>query len=129
MRRVDHHHRVELEADRPRLDVADARQEQSGQQVLVREPFLELVDRDLEGAVARRLLDQPHDGLDFGAKLDHLGLDWASSALERGDRPQAGPRGELGTQTECRSHLQKSTSPESLIHRGFSFFSASCCGE
>ncbi len=41
VRRIDHHHRVELEPDRPRLDVADARQEQSRQAGLLYEsPFL-----------------------------------------------------------------------------------------
>ncbi len=121
VRRIDDHHGVELEADRPRLDVADARQEQAGEQVLVREALLELRDHHFESAVARSLLDQPHDGLDLGAKLDHLGLELGFFGPQRGDRPQVGPWSELGTQPECGSHLQKSASPESLIHRGFSF--------
>ncbi len=69
VRRVDHHHRVELEPDRPRLDVANARQEQAGQQLSVREPLLELGDRDLERPVARGLLEPAHDRLDLRAKL------------------------------------------------------------
>ena len=73
--RVDDQHRVELEADRVRLDVADAGQEEARQQVAVREPPLQVSDGHLEGPLAGRLLDPAHDRLDLGAEPDRVGPD------------------------------------------------------
>ena len=113
---------MKLEADRPRLDVANACQEQSGEQVLVREPFLELGDRDLEGPLARGFLEQPHHRLNFGPKRDHFGLDLGLLGTQGCDGSQAGPRAELAAQAQRGGKLKKSPPAKSLIHGWSSLF-------
>ncbi len=66
MCRVDHEHRVELEADMgPRLDVAHAGQQECGQHFLIGQPVLDPPGDLLEELLARGVLQQPDDGLDL----------------------------------------------------------------
>ena len=117
MGRVDHHHRVELEPDRPRLDVADACQEEPRQQRAVRQPVLELGHGLIENLRARGLLDPPHDRLDLGPVADHLRPHLRLIGRGGGDRAEGIPGPQTCTQTERRGRLQELTARKSFAHQ------------
>src|SRR5262249_45861765 len=67
---VDHQHRVELEADGPRLDAPDPRQEHGREQVLVAGALVDLGGHLRHEVLARRVLDQLDQGLDLPVQTD-----------------------------------------------------------
>ena len=77
---------MELEPDRPRLDLANPGQEEPRQQRPVRQAVLQLRHRFLEDLVARGLLDPAHHRLDLGTEPDHLWTDLGLVCRGRGDR-------------------------------------------
>jgi len=89
--RVNDQDGVELEADRVGLDVADAGQEEAGEQVTVGEPAFEVVDRDAEDGFVRGFLDPADDRLDLGTEPDGVGPDRQVGPGGGGDRPQQAP--------------------------------------
>ena len=88
---------MELEADRPRLDVADTGEEQPGKQILVRESFFEFRYHHFEALVAWGVFNQSHNGLDLRAELDHIGMNPCLFGPKRGNCPQVGPWCQFGT--------------------------------
>ena len=65
MRRIDDHDCVELEADiRPRSDIANARQKQGGDHLLIRGSLPNTLSHLLEQFRLRRVFDQPDQRLD-----------------------------------------------------------------
>src|SRR5438046_7300639 len=70
MRRIDDHDRVELEADiRPRSDIANARQKQGGDRLLIRGSLPNTLSHLLEQFRLRRVFDQPDQRLDSCIEL------------------------------------------------------------
>ena len=55
---VDHEHGVKLEADGPRLDVADAGEQQDGEQIAITQPALDFRADFLQQSLARRVLKE-----------------------------------------------------------------------
>ena len=118
VRRVDDEDGVELEADRVRLHVADAGQEEGRQQVPVREPLLQVPDGHLERPLAGRLLDPAHDRLDLRAEPDRVGADLQVRRPCGRDHLQPGPVPQARPQPDRRSRLQEPTPPQLTVHRG-----------
>ena len=114
VRRVDHHHGVKFETDGMGLDVADAGEEEARHQVAVREPFLEVIDGDLDDSLSRSLLDPADDRLDLGAKPDDVGVHGHRRGAEGCDRAQERPIAKARTQPKSRG-LQESPTPEAPV--------------
>ena len=124
VRRVDDHHRVELEADRVGPDVTDAGEEEAREQVAIGEPLLEVGHRDLDCPLSGRLLDPAHHRFDLGAKPDRVRTDLHVGRPSRRDRPQRLPTAHAHAQPQRRGRLQEPTPPElqMSIHRCVPFF-------
>ena len=68
--RVHNQDGVELEADRPRLNIADASQENRRQKVLVCQPLFDSRGDFFQHALARSIFQKPHQRLDIVAIAD-----------------------------------------------------------
>jgi hypothetical protein len=68
VRRVDDEHGVELEANRPRLDIADPGQQQCGNRLAVAEAPTNAMAQLLENPFARRVFEQSHERFDLTAE-------------------------------------------------------------
>ena len=66
---------MELESRRLRTDIPDPGQEQSRQQLSIRESRLEPPCDDFDAVAAGRLLDQSDERLDIGTEADDVGRD------------------------------------------------------
>ena len=67
---VDDQDRVELEADRPRLDAAHAGQHEGTQELLISQSVLDALGHLGDQLLARRVFDKTDQGLDVGAERD-----------------------------------------------------------
>ena len=74
MRRVDHQHRVKLEPDGTRLDVAHAGQQQRCKQVTVTQAAFEFRGHFFQQPLPWRVLQETHEGLNLRIETNDVGI-------------------------------------------------------
>ena len=72
MRGVNDEDRVQGEAGRSRIDVADGGEKQRREELAVGDAAVQLLDQHLGAALAQRGFHEPHQRLDLGPELDHV---------------------------------------------------------
>ncbi len=75
MGRIDDKDRMKLEPDRPRLDVAHARQQQRREHVAIGQTLAHAHGDFLNDPIARRLLEQTNQRLYIGMKPDDFRIE------------------------------------------------------
>ena len=83
---------MELEANRARLDVADAGEQNGGKQLAIGQPTFDPGADLLQQPLARRVFEEPDEGLDVGMEADGLRIDLGlggGDAWELGEKTES----------------------------------------
>ena len=107
MRRIDDEHRMELESDRARLDVAHAGQQQRRENFTIRRAAFDFGSHLLQHTFAGRVLQQPDQRLNLGMQPHHARFELRLGGGDRGQLREKAQIAQGGQRTSAKRGSQK----------------------